>query len=472
VALAVAPRRKKGSSSGGSGGTPTVKGFPASAGQIGNMQIFLNMARSMGASAEQMAGGIATMMQESSCENLQGGDRDSAGLFQQRPSQGWGSYAEVTDPEKACRKFLVKYMNYCRQGLPVIEASDKVQGSAFPQAPAQWLAESRRDVRLLAGGKNFSETIKLGGAGKSSTRIQPYEFSRGTANQPEDSWTCMGRLAEEVHWERFMRGGVLWFVSDEYLKRQTPRFNFTEGAQGVLKITHIEDARQPAAECTVTALALRWQVLPGDAVTVTGEGAADGLWLVYEVKRTITAAETEIVLRRPTQKLPEPAASKSVSVGKLSVNRLGGGGTGGATSGPAGARALYAACQKINDEHWPYVYGGGHGSCGHASTGTEPGVGFDCSSSVCYALGLAGLGFHIGGPVEASGGLESYAQPGPGKYMTVWANAGHVWLQLKGIGRAQRFDTVGGAPGEGPRLRYEMTSETTSGFTPRHWPGL
>jgi hypothetical protein len=454
-------------------GTPTVKGSAASAEQTQNMATCCQLAKTMGASAEQMAGALATMMQESECVNMHGGDRDSAGVFQQRPSQGWGSYSQVTTVSYACQKFLTPYLNYCHQGQDVISASNAVQRSAFPQAPAQWLPESRRDVTIIMGGKGFQEGSTLGLTG-SKTRTSPYEFSRGSANQLEDSWTCMGRLAEEVHWERFMRGGVLWFVSDDWLKGQTPRFTFTEGASGVLEITHTEDSRQPAAECTIRALSLRWAVLPGDAVQVTGQGPGDGLWLVYEVRRTVTDAISEITLKRPVPKLAEPAnptSSTSVNIGGTSANRLGASAIGGgAANGPGTAQALYNACAKISDEHWPYVYGGGHGSCGHASTGQEPGVGFDCSSSVCAALGAVNLGYHIGGPVDVSGTMaSSYGSPGPGNWMTVWANSGHVWLQLKGIGRAQRFDTV---PGGGPQLRYEMTTETTNGFTPRHWPGL
>jgi len=467
-------KRRKGASGGGS---PTVKGSPASAEQTANMRTCCQIARTKGASAEQMAGALATMIQESEAVNMRGGDRDSAGVYQQRPSAGtWGSYAQVTNVSHACTAFLTPYLQRCRQGMNVIEASWRTQQPAeqFRQAPARWLPESRKNVTILMGGKDFQDATLAGGLSvKSSTRTQPYEFARGSANQIEDSWTCMGRLAEEVHWARFMRGGVLWFVSDEWLARQTPRFNFVEGARGVLAITHTADARQAAAECTVSALATRWSVLPGDAVRVSGQGPADGLWLVNEVRRTVTDATSEIVLKRPVPKLAEPAASTgstTVSVGGLSANRLGASSIGGgAAGGPAQAQALYMACKRISDRHWPYVYGGGHARCGQASTGQQPGVGFDCSSSVCAALGAVNLGFHLGGPVQVSGEMESYGQPGEGRYMTVWANAGHVWLQLKGIGAAKRFDTV---PGGGPQLRYEMTTETTRGFTPRHWPGL
>jgi hypothetical protein len=436
------------------------------------MTLCCQIAQHLGASSEQMAGALATMMQESDCINMKGGDLDSAGLYQQRPSQGWGSYAQVTNPTYACTKFLTKYLNYCRQGASVIDASNKVQGSAFPQAPAQWLPESRRDVTIILGGKGFQDaTMAEGSTLATSTRTQPYEFSRGSANQVEDSWTCIGRLAEEVKWERFMRGGALWFVSDTWLARQTPRFVFSEGARGVLAITHTEDARQPAAECQITALAARWAVLPGDVVRVIGEGPGDGLWLVYEVRRTVTDATSEITLKRPHAPLAEPAnatGSTSVNVGGSAANRLGASSIGGgATAGPAQAQQLYNAAEAISAKNYPYVWGGGHGRCG-----TPSGGGYDCSGCVCAVLGAANLGYHIGGPVDVSGTIASnWGQPGPGKWFTVWANAGHVWIQLKGIGRAQRFDTVpAGSGGDGPHLRY--TPSNPSGFAARHWPGL
>ena len=135
----------------------TVKGATATPGQVANMVHCCQIAATMGASAEEMAGALATMTQESDCINLGGGDADSAGLFQQRPSCGWGSYAQVTTPKYAITKFLTPYLHYCKQGHSVIDASNLVQGSAYPQAPAQWLAESRRNVTTILGSADHSD---------------------------------------------------------------------------------------------------------------------------------------------------------------------------------------------------------------------------------------------------------------------------------------------------------------------------
>ena len=134
--------------------TLTVKHVPATAGQIANLKLLVQLAKGMGANTSQIAAAMATMIQESTAVNMSGGDRDSAGLFQQRPSMGWGTYAQVTNPTYAINKFLSKYMPLVKQGMGLFEASDRVQGSAFPAAPRQWYDESvvKRDAARLRQG--------------------------------------------------------------------------------------------------------------------------------------------------------------------------------------------------------------------------------------------------------------------------------------------------------------------------------
>ncbi|MEU8976904.1 heavy metal transporter [Streptomyces monashensis] len=81
---------------------------------------------------------LATAIQESKLRDLGYGDRDSLGLFQQRPSQGWGTPAQIRDPVYAAGRFfdaLVKVPGYL--GLPVTVAAQQVQHSGYPQAYAQ-----------------------------------------------------------------------------------------------------------------------------------------------------------------------------------------------------------------------------------------------------------------------------------------------------------------------------------------------
>ncbi|MFE7514312.1 hypothetical protein ACFU8I_24240 [Streptomyces sp. NPDC057540] len=90
---------------------------------------------------------LATALQESALRNIEHGDRDSLGLFQQRPSQGWGTPEQIMDPVYASGKFyegLEKVPGYSR--LPLTVAAQKVQRSGFPQA----YAKHEPDATLLS----------------------------------------------------------------------------------------------------------------------------------------------------------------------------------------------------------------------------------------------------------------------------------------------------------------------------------
>ena len=102
----------------------------------------------------------------------------------------------------------------------------------------------------------------------------------------------------------------------------------------------------------------------------------------------------------------------------------------------------------------PYVYGGGHGSFQSA--------GYDCSGSVSYALHGGGL---LSSP-EDSTGLESYGEAGPGKYITIYANAEHAYMTIDG----RRFDTV--ALQEDGSRWSSSSGDDGGGFVERHPAGL
>ncbi|WP_328466433.1 hypothetical protein OHA21_46250 [Actinoplanes sp. NBC_00393] len=95
---------------------------------------------------------LATAFQESKLENLDDGDRDSVGLFQQRPSQGWGTVEQIKDPRYAAGKFysgLKKVKGW--QEMRVTDAAQKVQRSAYPEAYEKWADESRVLAAALTG---------------------------------------------------------------------------------------------------------------------------------------------------------------------------------------------------------------------------------------------------------------------------------------------------------------------------------
>jgi peptidoglycan hydrolase CwlO-like protein len=153
--------------------------------------------------------------------------------------------------------------------------------------------------------------------------------------------------------------------------------------------------------------------------------------------------------RRAAEQAARAAATGNAGVGGIAVN------TAGMVQPPPGAPAAIAQVIAAGNAiaTLPYVWGGGHGGF-HAS-------GYDCSGSVSYALAAAGL---VSSPM-VSGDFESWGAPGPGRWITVYANAGHVWMEVAGW----RFDTVALSSGG---TRWAQGGGEFSGFVARHPPGL
>jgi peptidoglycan hydrolase CwlO-like protein len=128
---------------------------------------------------------------------------------------------------------------------------------------------------------------------------------------------------------------------------------------------------------------------------------------------------------------------------------------GGLAHPPPGAPAAVAKVMAAGNAiaGLPYLYGGGHASFKASA--------YDCSGSVSYALAAAGL---VSSPM-ASGPFMSWGEPGPGRYITIYANAGHMFMVVAGW----RFDTTA-LSGGGTRWTREMRS--SAGFVARHPPGL
>jgi hypothetical protein len=95
---------------------------------------------------------LATAMQESKLRNLDYGDLDSLGLFQQRPSQGWGTAEQVMSPDYAAGAFYAKLTAVSGwQTLDVTDAAQRVQRSGVPSAYARWEADARVLAQALTG---------------------------------------------------------------------------------------------------------------------------------------------------------------------------------------------------------------------------------------------------------------------------------------------------------------------------------
>lgn len=112
--------------------------------QLRNAAIIAREGKGMGMSTRDIIIGLMTAMQESMLRNVNYGDRDSLGLFQQRPSMGWGTPAQVTNPVYASRKFFSVLKGVeGRDKMPLTLAAQEVQRSAYPYAYAKWEDEAR-----------------------------------------------------------------------------------------------------------------------------------------------------------------------------------------------------------------------------------------------------------------------------------------------------------------------------------------
>ncbi|WP_166983488.1 LysM peptidoglycan-binding domain-containing protein [Paramicrobacterium fandaimingii] len=116
-----------------------------------NAQTIIRVGHSLGVSDYGLVVALAAAMQESSLRNVNGGDRDSLGLFQQRSSQGWGTKEQIMNPEYSAKVFFVGVSGKTRglldisgwQDMSVTEAAQAVQISAYPDAYAKWETSAR-----------------------------------------------------------------------------------------------------------------------------------------------------------------------------------------------------------------------------------------------------------------------------------------------------------------------------------------
>lgn len=120
--------------------------------QMRNAATIVGIAMKRGLPARAATIAVATSLQESKLRNIRYGDRDSVGLFQQRPSQGWGTTKQILDPDYATNAFydeLIKIHGY--QGMEITKVAQRVQKSAFPQAYAEHEHEGRVIASAISG---------------------------------------------------------------------------------------------------------------------------------------------------------------------------------------------------------------------------------------------------------------------------------------------------------------------------------
>ncbi len=200
----------------------------------------------------------------------------------------------------------------------------------------------------------------------------------------------------------------------------------------------VKDAvKTQAAEAATTPAAAAPAAAPAGADGGRADGVAAGAPSDAEVARELRAAYGD----------------KGSSAESL-IDRAGLSG-GLATIPPTAPPKVAAVISAANSvARYPYVYGGGHGTFEDSA--------YDCSGSLSFAFAAAGM-LHT---TLVSGQFAQWGAPGPGKWITIYANATHTWMTVAGL----RYDTGGLLTST--HSRWQATMRPTTGFTVRHPIGL
>lgn len=340
----------------------TVKGAPSTQEQRDNMKVVLGHLFTAGATTEQLAITTMVVTAESRWINNPGGTGSSVGLFQQTTEGGYNF--DRQDRIKATDAFFAKLKkvmaNLPNQPMHIygqaVQLSGAGQASGGEANYGPWEDESKTTV---------SAWNRAYGGSKPEVAASMYEFRRGGFDgSPETSWECLGRLADEVQYRRFIIEGIFYFLPDELLVGTGPRLVLSETSKGML--TPIDFDMDEGVDPQTASFSIHtesWYAPVGTCIEIEDLGPGNGVWLVNKTTGNLLAPNSEdIELVRPRAVLTEPPDDETVDV----VDSAGGrsAGTGAATLDDSGALVPIGSVQQsIVDEarSWlgvPYVRGG------------------------------------------------------------------------------------------------------------------
>jgi hypothetical protein len=394
----------------------TVKGVGIDREQRRNLETGLAVCDEDQAGDRATLAWIVAVIQESTARNLTGGDASSVGILQLLSTWLGGStstHGGRRDVELVTHMFLTqgffgkggaKRLAADNPDWTLAQIAQAVQGSAFPDAYAQWEDEAHAILEAW------------GGVGEVRVERRRYEYivhgeNKETGEQAETYWDASGRLlVDEVKFRRFATENVLWLVSDEWLFKRMPTFLIEESPD--VQVGYDAHVGVPLAEVRVTAMKPSFTGRPGNTVEVAErEGAIAGKWLLQSIDEDLFELDpANLILRRPVKSLPEPEANKDKIV---------------LTESPAEAgsvqRAIVDAAKLAMSRKELYRYGqrrpmpsglfeGATHIRGPGGGHDEPVV-IDCSAFVILCYKAAGA------PDPTGRGYDGY-----GYTRTLWAN--------------------------------------------------
>ena len=229
-----------------------------------------------------------------------------------------GSTEDRLDAETSAHMFYNKALKWEVKN-PHLSLNDLVQAvlnTDTPNAFGQYQDNADALVKAygitggmteIAGATDNGQYQTLGAGGQ-------FYFYRGTIEnrlgqkirKPQNSWDCIQKLADDVQWKAFFVSGTFYFMSEDDLIKQQPRFTMTEFTEGIINVDGNFYEHKQTATLTVTADIGRWIVPPGGVVVVQQMGPWDGRWLVTQFDRSLFNTQGTITLSRESPALPEP----------------------------------------------------------------------------------------------------------------------------------------------------------------------
>jgi hypothetical protein len=284
--------------------------------QLQNARTIVGVGQQMKANRKVIVSAIMTAIDESNLVNVNYGDRDSVGLFQQRDS--WGSTEDRMNPETSARLYYNQAIDYDTK-YPHVSLNDLCQGvqiSGTPYAYGQFQERADRIVTAagIVGGLTETSGAEANGSYNDLGAGGQFYYYRGNIDnrlgqkirKPENTWTCIQRLADDVNWRAFFVSGTFYYISEDDLIKQQPAFTMNEWSDGIINVDGNFYEHKDSAALTVTADVGRWQVPPGRLVVVEDMGPWDGRWLVSDFERSLFDSQATITLARERPGLPEP----------------------------------------------------------------------------------------------------------------------------------------------------------------------
>jgi len=292
-----------------------VQGVLADRAQLRNIAAVLDVGISMSAPLKVLICSIMVGTVESHCRNLPGGDADSKGFFQQRGSQGWPASGNVATDAQAFFAAAIEYNRDNPNAAYWVLCADVQRPRAeFRMRYKDWFEEAANSVEVYGVGATSSDAANQQSSWQGAAADDKSNWMRGTAQmkngrqviKKEDSWACLGRLADQIGYRRFMLNGTVYFISEPALFKSRPRMVLNQDSQGVDWIDFDYDLQKRNASITVTAHLHRWDAPPGSVVRIEDMGIVNGKWLVTTIRRSIFKSTASITLKKPRPVIPEP----------------------------------------------------------------------------------------------------------------------------------------------------------------------